>query len=375
MTNSRSRAIRKIRRWLEYLFLTVGILAVGIFIWSIASQAVYQDWGNWAFDQQMQGRRATVWGYLNARKDQLLARSGKPPAAPSIATPPTPPAPSVPRPVPPAENSLIARLSIPRLQLTAMVREGVGEGTLRVALGHIPGTAMPGQDGNVGVAGHRDRIFRGLRQIRKNDVIDLETPTGNYSYQVDSTSIVKPQDVSVLQAADHPELTLVTCYPFYYIGAAPDRFIVKARQLTGQPSAANPPLLHAAVTSPNPPAPTIRPKPQPKPKPLAPHDGRRVDFEVRKGSSRQLTPGISLGLTWADPYTHEVSGWMWVMPDRRTIWLRSQSSRQPVVFYGREDGRKRELHITHVNANSISGYLLLPEPYRAAAVNRIYARR
>ena len=116
--------------------------------------------------------------------------------------------------------------------MRAVVREGAGEDTLDVALGHIPGTALPGQPGNVGIAGHRDTLFRGLRKIEKNDVIEFQTPAGSYSYKVESTEIVKPEDVGVLDASEHPEMTLVTCYPFYYVGAAPSRFIVKARLIT-----------------------------------------------------------------------------------------------------------------------------------------------
>jgi sortase A len=133
-------------------------------------------------------------------------------------------------PPPPIQNgALIGRLAIPRLNIRSVVREGAGQDTLDVALGHIPGTALPGQPGNTGIAGHRDTLFRGLRKIEKNDVIEFQTPAGSFSYKVESTSIVKPDNVAVLQAGQRPEMTLVTCYPFYYVGSAPDRFIVKAR--------------------------------------------------------------------------------------------------------------------------------------------------
>jgi sortase A len=119
-----------------------------------------------------------------------------------------------------------------------MVREGDDEGTLQLALGHIPSTALPGQPGNVGVAGHRDTLFLPLREIRKSDLIWFQTGTGRYAYQVESTRIVQPQNVSVLNAGRQPELTLVTCYPFNYVGNAPQRFIVRARQVTTRVSAA-----------------------------------------------------------------------------------------------------------------------------------------
>jgi LPXTG-site transpeptidase (sortase) family protein len=98
-----------------------------------------------------------------------------------------------------------------------------------VALGHVPGTALPGQTGNVGIAGHRDTLFRCLRKISKNDRIVIQTTHGNYTYFVERTNIVKPQDVGVLVSATGSEITLITCYPFRYIGSAPDRFFVKGR--------------------------------------------------------------------------------------------------------------------------------------------------
>lgn len=125
-----------------------------------------------------------------------------------------------------------AKLTIPRLQLTTMVREGVDEGTLRAMAGHIPGTALPGRPGNVGVAAHRDTQFRSLRNIRKRDRIVVSTRTGDYRYEVVSTRIVEPDDVAVLKASrGQKTLTLVTCYPFDFIGAAPKRFIVRAKQI------------------------------------------------------------------------------------------------------------------------------------------------
>jgi len=125
-----------------------------------------------------------------------------------------------------------ARLSIPRLRLTTMVEEGVDESTLSVMAGHIPGTALPGRPGNVGVAAHRDTHFRSLRGIRKRDRIVISTLTGDYRYEVVSTRIVSPKEVSVLApSAGQNTLTLVTCYPFNFIGRAPKRFIVRANQL------------------------------------------------------------------------------------------------------------------------------------------------
>jgi len=123
---------------------------------------------------------------------------------------------------------VVARLSIQKIHLRAMVREGSDDETLDVALGHIPGTALPGQRGNVGVAGHRDTIFRHLAEVGRDDQIQLQTPSKTYVYQVDDMAIVKPEAVSVLTGGRDSRLTLVTCYPFNYIGSAPKRYIVKA---------------------------------------------------------------------------------------------------------------------------------------------------
>jgi sortase A len=130
-------------------------------------------------------------------------------------------------------RGLIGRLEIPRLGLSAILIEGDDPKTLRRAVGHIPGTPMPGQPGNVALTGHRDTFFRPLRNIRANDVIVVTTLQGQYRYRVVSTRVVSPDNVAVLNSSDNEILTLVTCYPFYFVGAAPDRFIVRAERLAG----------------------------------------------------------------------------------------------------------------------------------------------
>ena len=130
-----------------------------------------------------------------------------------------------------AQGGLIGRLEIPRLGLSVVVVEGVDQSTLRRSAGHIPGTALPGQPGNVGISGHRDTLFRPLRNIRKDDAITVTTVFGEYRYRVVSTRIVAPTDVSVLDPGKDEVLTLVTCYPFYFIGPAPSRFIVRAERM------------------------------------------------------------------------------------------------------------------------------------------------
>jgi sortase A len=131
--------------------------------------------------------------------------------------------------VPPKPGDSVARLEIPRLNVSVMVLEGTSPAVLRVAAGHIQGTALPGTTGNVGIAAHRDTFFRPLLEIRRNDEIVVTEPGGaTLRYRVDTLEIVGPEDVRVLQSTGRSELTLVTCYPFSYIGSAPKRFVVHA---------------------------------------------------------------------------------------------------------------------------------------------------
>ena len=133
----------------------------------------------------------------------------------------------------PGKGGIVGRLEIPRIGLSVMVVEGVEDGDLKHAAGHIPGTALPGEPGNVGIAGHRDTFFRPLRSIRPNDTITLSTLQGAYRYRVVSTKVVRPEDIQVLYPTGRDTLTLVTCFPFDYVGSAPKRFIVQAHRLAG----------------------------------------------------------------------------------------------------------------------------------------------
>jgi sortase A len=127
---------------------------------------------------------------------------------------------------------LLGRLEIARLGLSVMVVEGDDHRTLRRAVGHIPGTSLPGQIGNMALTGHRDTFFRPLRNVRLDDIVTLTTLTGEYRYRVRSTQVVSPDNVAVLEPGQNDEsLTLITCHPFYFVGAAPDRFIVRAERI------------------------------------------------------------------------------------------------------------------------------------------------
>jgi len=129
-------------------------------------------------------------------------------------------------------DGLIGRIEIPRLDVSVVVVEGTDRRVLRRAAGHIVGTSLPGQLGNVGISAHRDTFFRPLRNIQRGDVVTVTTLGGVYGYRVVSTQVVNPGAVSVLEPDGDEVLTLVTCYPFYFVGPAPQRFIVRAQRVT-----------------------------------------------------------------------------------------------------------------------------------------------
>ena len=122
----------------------------------------------------------------------------------------------------------LAVLRMPRLHLEVPVLEGTDKFTLNRGVGRIAGTSLPGQSGNIGIAGHRDGFFRPLKDIRAGDSIELATTSGTLVYAVDRIRITSPADVGVLRPRTKPSLTLVTCYPFYFVGRTPNRYIVEA---------------------------------------------------------------------------------------------------------------------------------------------------
>jgi sortase A len=128
----------------------------------------------------------------------------------------------------PAAGVLLGRLEAPSVKLSTVVLEGSDDGTLSRGSGHIEDTPFPGQPGNVGIAGHRDTTFRALRRIKLGDALEFKTADRLYRYQISKTWIVGPDDVYVLDPTPKPALTLVTCYPFEFVGHAPNRFIVRA---------------------------------------------------------------------------------------------------------------------------------------------------
>ena len=128
-------------------------------------------------------------------------------------------------------GDVLGRVDIPRLGISVAVLQGTSSRMLRLGAGHIEGTALPGQTGNSGIAGHRDTFFRELKDIQLNDKIQIQTATGLFRYQVDWMKVVEPSDTTVLEPSDNEStVTLVTCYPFYFVGSAPKRFVVRAHQ-------------------------------------------------------------------------------------------------------------------------------------------------
>jgi len=184
-------------RWMERLLFAAGFMFLGCYLYVNVEARLYQS-------------------IENRELDLILASA-----------PRTPPSPAVPA-APPAPGSVLGRIEIPRLGVSTVIRAGSDARTLRLAVGHIPGTALPGQSGNIGLAGHRDTFFRRLRDIRADDDIRLVTASGTFTFKVDATTIVQPKDTWVLDPTPTSTLTLVTCYPFTYVGSAPKRFIVHA---------------------------------------------------------------------------------------------------------------------------------------------------
>jgi len=134
-----------------------------------------------------------------------------------------------------AEGDVIGQMQVPRLGLSVMVVQGDSPASLRHAVGHLPKSALPGEWGNVAVAGHRDTYFRPIRGIHLGDEIRFKTLEQNFKYVVESIEVVGPRDIQVLEVFTGHDLTFITCFPFYYVGPAPKRFVVRAREVENMP--------------------------------------------------------------------------------------------------------------------------------------------
>lgn len=203
-----SAGFRRVARLLLFL---IAVVCLGIYSSSYVYRTAHQLYEGWKFDRE-------------APENAPTAAASAPPL-PAALPDPDRGTPARKRLLP---ANVLGRLSIPRLHLSAIVEEGVDTLTLSRAVGHIPGTALPGEPGNAGIAGHRDTFFRALKDLQPRDGIDFTTHSGQFHYIVESLSVVEPGDVSVLEPDGGRTLTIVTCFPFDYIGNAPRRFIVHA---------------------------------------------------------------------------------------------------------------------------------------------------
>jgi sortase A len=205
------KSLRQVLRWTQRVLFAGAVSMLGYCGFVLVDAWIFQKRASHELERRLH--------------DERTADS----AAPRTVSPATPEAPAAIGP-----DGLIGRIEIPRIGLSAVVFEGTGKTTLRHAVGHISGTALPGQPGNVSLAGHRDTFFRPLRNILQNDIITLTTLRSEYHYRVGSTRVVVPTEVSVLDPTGDEILTLVTCHPFSYVGVAPNRFIVRAERVTDQ---------------------------------------------------------------------------------------------------------------------------------------------
>ena len=182
--------------WMEYALWAVGCVALGYcaFLWGRA--AYNQTLGSWTLDHLVSQRE---------------------PQAASVSTS--------------QEGRLVGRIEIPRLNLSAIVFEGTSDETLARGVGHLTGSASPGENGNLVLAGHRDSYFRKLRGIRDGDAVTVSGRDREFEYVVESTAVVSPDATEVLRHSNDATLTLITCYPFRYVGSAPQRFVVRAKKV------------------------------------------------------------------------------------------------------------------------------------------------
>lgn len=195
------RASSRIFRFASYFFMALALLTLGYSVYVVVDAHAYQVYEQSKFEAS------------------LLKATGSPQLPPPL-----------------VEGDVIGEIQVPRLHLKAIVVQGDSHTILRRAVGHIPETALPGKPGNVALAGHRDTFFRPLRNIKLGDTITLQTTAGDFQYLVESTQVVPSGQTEVLSTTAVPTLTLITCFPFDYLGAAPNRFVVRAREVVLQSS-------------------------------------------------------------------------------------------------------------------------------------------
>ncbi len=220
--------MRSASKWIERCLWTIGLFALSAWLTVWIGARVHQALGKRELDRRL----------AETSSENVPSPSAVLPSIPKL-----------------AKGDLIGRIEIPRLDLSTVIFEGTDDDVLRDGVGHLTGSPLPGQEGNVVLAAHRDTFFRPLRYVRNHDTIDVVTPAGTKTYQVFSTTVVTPDHTEVIAPTRGPVLTLVTCYPFDWFGHAPKRFIVKAREVDDrQTSSAS--LVNASIIPAAPPAPS-----------------------------------------------------------------------------------------------------------------------
>jgi sortase A len=190
--------VQRFLRWSQRLLFMTGILALGYVGFTLVDARLYEV-----------SAKRSLEGQIQVGKERSQ----------------TQPKPAV------KKGDVLGRMDVPRLGISVAVLQGTSSRILRLGAGHIEGTPLPGETGNSGIAAHRDTFFRQLKDIRKDDEIQLQTATGLFRYDVEWAKVVEPDDTTVLEpSTTENTLTLVTCYPFYFVGPSPKRFVVRAHK-------------------------------------------------------------------------------------------------------------------------------------------------
>jgi sortase A len=199
-----STQLHRFLRWSRGLLFITGSLALGYVGFMLVDAKLYQASEKQILETQIQGGKdwkPILENQIQAGKERVK------------------------------RGDVLGRMDIPRLGMSIVVLQGTNPRNLRLGAGHIEGTPLPGEFGNSAIAGHRDTFFRGLKDVRTNDEIQFQTATGIFRYAVDWVKIVERDDTRVLEPSTaESALTLVTCYPFYFLGSAPRRFVVRAHR-------------------------------------------------------------------------------------------------------------------------------------------------
>lgn len=226
MPRPQARRRNPVKKIAEAICWMIAAITLGWFCYVQAESYLFQGEQSRRLDALLRARNSPAAPATNAAVTS--ARDAEDDSLPMFAR--TPP----PKVYDAAPGDLLGRIEIPRLKVSATIIEGDDTDDLRHAVGHIPGTALPWESGNIGLAGHRDSFFRKIGDLRDGDQIVLTTVRGTFQFRASQFAIVKPDDVGVLSSLQQPALTLVTCYPFHYVGAAPQRFVIRAWRGTNE---------------------------------------------------------------------------------------------------------------------------------------------